>query len=272
MGLYRGYSAVVVGGTPGTMIYLCSYELVKKQLVDAAEARTNRPLAGTGLEFLIHFISGMTAETLSCILYVPVDVVKERMQVQHASVGSSSAATDGMYRSSWDAVKQISKTEGLSGIYRGYAATLGSFGPFSAFYFVFYERLKYWTRQHIAKDQQQGATRLECIDIPFPYLIACSASAGALASFLTSPLDMAKLRLQVQRGQLTKGNAQSQPQVFYSGVFDCLWQVYQEGGVRGLFRGAGARILHFAPATTITMTCFEKCSSFFGRALFSEER
>jgi len=40
------------------------------------------------------------------------------------------------------------RTEGLRGIYKAYAATVLSFGPFSALYFMFYEKLKvycsYW--------------------------------------------------------------------------------------------------------------------------------
>ena len=35
------------------------------------------------------------------------------------------------------------------------------------------------------------------------HLVACSASAGALASWLTPPLDMTKLRIQVQRGNVS---------------------------------------------------------------------
>ena len=41
-----------------------------------------------------------------------------------------------------DAFRQILKTEGLRGLYRAYGATVGSFGPFSALYFMFYEHIK----------------------------------------------------------------------------------------------------------------------------------
>jgi hypothetical protein len=81
--------------------------------------------------------------------------------------------------------------------------------------------------------------------LSLPYLISSSASAGALASFLTSPLDLAKLRLQVQRGTNSPHGFEQ-----YQGIIDCLQQAYQRGGVAGLFRGAGARVLHFVPATS----------------------
>ncbi|CAN0434764.1 unnamed protein product, partial [Scytosiphon promiscuus] len=100
----------------------------------------------------------------SCVVYVPVDVVKERLQVQRspsrnsAATGSPSApnraagAASGvargvgegamlpLYRGSADTLKTILRTEGLRGIYKGYLATVASFGPFSALYFMFYEQ------------------------------------------------------------------------------------------------------------------------------------
>jgi Mitochondrial carrier protein len=255
-GLYRGFGAVIVGGTPGTVLYLCTYDIAKSQLSTWNNGDGN---------FVVHFCSGMIAETIACIVYVPVDVIKERMQVQH-----SSSQAESNYRNSWDALKQISKSEGLSGVYRGYGATLASFGPFSALYFVFYEKFKELTRQHM-RDQGESAKQQ---DIPFQWTVLCSASAGALSSWLTSPLDMAKLRLQVQRGKLyaekdaaVVAPSSSRGLIAYTGVVDCLRRSFRDGGVKGLFRGAGARVLHFAPATTVTMTTYETCRSFISKLL-----
>jgi Mitochondrial carrier protein len=46
------------------------------------------------------------------------------------------------YKSDLDAIKQITKVEGIRGLYKAYGATVFSFGPFSALYFMFYEQLK----------------------------------------------------------------------------------------------------------------------------------
>jgi solute carrier family 25 thiamine pyrophosphate transporter 19 len=128
--------------------------------------------------------------------------------------------------------------------------------------------MKYWTRQYIAGSHgdESSARSLEAtVDVPFPMVVFASASAGALASWVTSPLDMAKLRLQVQRGNLAENPGQSSH--MYRGVVDCLRLTYREGGLKGLFRGAGARVLHFTPAMTITMTCYEACRSFLAESL-----
>jgi hypothetical protein len=264
-GWYRGFGVVVTLGTPGTVLYLSTYEIAKERL--------GMYKGGAAPEWAVHLTSGMLAETIACIVYVPVDVVKERMQVQQ----QQSLETKGnvYYKNTVDAMKQISQTEGLRGLYRGYAATLMSFGPFSALYFVFYERCKTLARNYEANgildwtaDAQSAQSTLPIADLSFRSTLLCSASAGAAASWLTSPLDLAKLRLQVSRSrQLQPGGSP-----MYRGVFDCLQQAFQENGIRGLFRGAFARVLHFAPATTVTMTSYETCRSAVAQMLHLDKR
>lgn len=79
-------------------------------------------------------------QNYSCIIFVPVDVVKERLQVQR-KVSEVAGKETTLYRGSYDAIRTIFKDEGLMGIYRGYGATLFAYGPFSAFYFLFYEQV-----------------------------------------------------------------------------------------------------------------------------------
>ena len=303
---------MIVAGTPGTVVYLVGYSYFRDSIASkllhgngkcmdlesqSAIASSDADVDGTifaskgknenslttGQEFCIHLSAGMLAEVVACIIYVPVDVVKERMQVQQrvrqASNNnlSQSVLYNYQYKSSLDAIQKIIKTEGFHGIYKGYGATLMSFGPFSALYFVFYERCKAFCRVRIQQQNSGGdsnnaesAASIEDGDIPLLHLVACSAGSGALASFLTSPLDMAKLRLQVQRGNAaasTTGQHAIGTSVQYRSMLECLRAAFNEGGIRGLFRGAGARVLHFAPATTITMTCYEKCKSFYADSL-----
>lgn len=189
-GLYRGLGAVLVGGTPGTVIYLCGYEMAKNQL---SEHWSSDSAAGSG-DFFMHFTAGMIAETISCIIYVPVDVIKERMQVQQLpGSGDGPKSKSLVYKSSWDALKHISRTEGLSGVYRGYGATLASFGSFSALYFAFYEHLKHGARQFESGRIGESARSMQDVEVSFAMTVASTASAGALASWITSPLDMAKV-------------------------------------------------------------------------------
>jgi hypothetical protein len=76
---------------------------------------------------------------VACTVYVPVDVIKERLQVQppsHSPTTATSTSTttttiDGSspqryYKNGTDALFQILRQEGWYGIYRGYGATLAS--------------------------------------------------------------------------------------------------------------------------------------------------
>ncbi|KAI9914162.1 hypothetical protein PsorP6_005758 [Peronosclerospora sorghi] len=175
-GLYRGVGVSVLGSAPATCLYMTSYEKFKNKLLDVERFRDNPSL--------LYFGAGMAAEALSCVLWVPIDVIKERMQVQG---NQSSAVQKVYYRNTLDAVQMIARTERLGGLYKGYLVTLFSFGPFSALYFMFYEKSKAFVQNRFGKEE-----------VPAHYTLANAAIAGAAASFLTNPLDLIKLRLQVR--------------------------------------------------------------------------
>ena len=125
-GLYRGFPTVIVGGTPGTIIYLCGYDIFKNQLSSAFSTPNAKQNSKNDEEsFVVHFAAGILAEAVACVVYVPVDVIKERLQIQQSKDSVQ-------YKGGWDALVKICKTEGPLGIYKGYGATLASFGPFSA--------------------------------------------------------------------------------------------------------------------------------------------
>lgn len=88
-------------------------------------------------------------------------------------------------------------------MYRAYGATVMSFGPFSALYFLFYEQLKtrasnltaadYSRKMKMSDDKGRQAAHNQ--DLTFSQAMVCSMQAGILSSLLTNPLDLAKLRL-----------------------------------------------------------------------------
>ena len=81
-----------------------------------------------------------------------------------------------------------------------------------------------------------------------------SAIAGSIAAAITSPLDMIKLRLQVNDGKGLADHGGT-----HTSMGEGLVQVFRQEGLRGLFRGVGARVLFHTPNTAITMALFETC-------------
>jgi hypothetical protein len=307
-GLYRGFGITFLGSAPATCLYFTSYELVKDTLPSAFPVLRSVPAVG-------HFCAGMAAETVSCILWVPIDVIKERMQVQRRQVRTPHSI---YYRNTADAWRQIMQREGLVGLYRGYGATIASFGPFSALYFVFYEWFKDAALQHTAAGQaaQTQAARQRSVSskpaapppideaaaaarrtnatssaltehpsgsaassaapaagtLPFIWQIITASAAGSAASLVTNPLDLAKLRLQVQRGVAAAAVGSSEsvagpPLPQYRNSLHAMATIAREEGARALFRGAGARMAFHAPSTAITMTLFEQCKGLFQQHL-----
>mgnify|MGYP001124740864 CR=1 FL=1 len=366
-GLYAGFWVVFLGSAPGGFAYFTSYELAKSVLGRVRDATGPDPRAlthghsddndsvagavqqqqqpasaqGRGLvtraahtvlaaPFALNFTAGLLAEAVSCVVWLPIDVVKERLQVQSlappavtaaaAAAAPATASASGtavvtgsatgsaapqplQYRGTWDALRRIAREDGLRGLYRGYGATLASFGPFSALYLSSYEWFKATAaemyRANAAATSANGAsTRAgdDAAEAPLPaWLFLCSgALAGGLASLVTNPLDLVKLRIQIQRNaaaqqrRLATATASSAAAVAavvaegaalpaavgagsippgfdfgYRSTLQGLGKLVRTEGVRGLFKGAGARVLFAAPASAISIALFDSLKQAF---------
>jgi hypothetical protein len=253
--LYRGFGVTFAGSAPACCLYLTAYEDVKRRLAAAGAGAT-----------ATHLAAGIAAEAASCVFWVPIDVLKERMQVQGAAARAAAGAP--YYASAADGAAQILRAEGVRGLYRGYGATLASFAPYSAIYFALYERAREASWRALGGPPPAAAAAAPgggsaapppppppLPPLPLPWQIASAASAGCAAALVTNPLELAKLRLQVQRG----GGAAARPAAdLYHGTLHAIATIAREEGARALFRGAAARIAFHVPGTAITMTLFEE--------------
>ena len=90
------------------------------------------------------------------------------------------------------------------------------FGPSSALFFTFYEELK-------KRLVPSGA-------IPtLAQSIICSAGAGSLSGFITTPLEVVKLRMQIQRAdRATTGKGFEKTLYGYKNAFHGLYKMATE--------------------------------------------
>ncbi|KAL6075710.1 Mitochondrial carrier protein [Balamuthia mandrillaris] len=265
-GFYRGFGITFLGSAPAGCLYFTSYELSKNVLTTSA---SSLPFPSSSASFLIHFTSGLVAEAVSCILWVPIDIIKQRLQVQISSPTSSSSSSASAsstyhsrnygYKNGFHALKTIVQREGVLGLYRGYGATLLTFGPYSALYFLFYERFKSLASSFSSSSYPSTAASFATTTLSLGWIVACAGGAGALASLCTNPLDVAKLRLQVEESKKEGKGGEYVTRNVMQGV-RLLWK---EEGVRGLFRGAQARMAFQAPASTISLVAYEQFKKFF---------
>jgi solute carrier family 25 S-adenosylmethionine transporter 26 len=87
-GLYRGLAPQLLASAPQAALFFTVYEAVPKDT---------------------HLLPAVLAETAACILRVPTDILKVRMQVRSKSLKAIA--------------KTLWATEGICGFYRGFAMT-----------------------------------------------------------------------------------------------------------------------------------------------------
>ncbi|RNE96738.1 mitochondrial carrier protein [Trypanosoma conorhini] len=234
-GFYRGVGVATLGSAPGVALYLTTYTWSNEFL----QKYRNGALRDVP-SWTMHLFCGFLAEAVSCVFWVPIDVTKERLQSQPPS-------QLGRYAGSWDALCTIARYEGLSGLYKCYATTVASFGPFSAVYFACYEALNDIFSKKLSLNS-------------FASALCAGGMGNIVASIATNPLEFIKTRLQVQRAVLSVGGRPTTVHGFpylYTGFFDGLRMVIREEGPLALWRGVGSRVAFAAPNAALTMAFYD---------------
>lgn len=200
-GVYKGLSAAAWGSAPGAALFFTTYEsskpLIHQHLMGGHGSTDSSPLT--------HMLSASVAETAACLVRVPTEVVKQRMQT-------------GGYKTLSLALSGIWGTFGARGFYAGYGTTVAREIPFSFIQFPIWERMKILWKQRLNGGQEvlpwQGAV--------------CGSISGAFAAGVTTPLDVIKTRLMLRL------DANGVP---YNGFVDCVKRVHAEGGAGAFYKG-----------------------------------
>ncbi|CAD7960268.1 unnamed protein product [Amoebophrya sp. A25] len=159
------------------------------------EAATNvddsSPVRGTSrYEWLSHSCAASVGETIACLVRVPCENVKQKMQVAGKRVkmktvqsSSSCSTAPSFFRTTLSIYNAHGRS--LWGFYAGFGSTIAREIPFAFIQFPLYEGLKVKAAER--KGNGQACSALEGA--------ACGAVGGAVAAFLTTPMDVAKTRL-----------------------------------------------------------------------------
>ncbi|OXA60595.1 Mitochondrial basic amino acids transporter [Folsomia candida] len=152
-----------------------------------------------------HFAAGCIGGLAQLCIGCPVDLVKVQLQsrLQKAEV-----------KGPVDCVKQIIKTHGIFGLYKGIVPQFFRDVPASGGYFVIYE----FSKRTLGSGDQQSNKLVQFV---------AGGIAGMLSWWSILPLDVIKSRVQ--------GDCPHNPQ--YKGMIHCATIIWKSQGVRGLFRG-----------------------------------
>lgn len=233
LALYAGIAPALVGSALSSALYFGVYELIKSNLQTKTPSaftarRTRAPLTA---------LSAACGNLASSLLFVPKEVVKQRMQagLSHGSFFSAAAA--------------VVRTSGPRALYRGYKATLLRNIPSTMIRFAIYEELKL-----LAARASPRRT------LSPPEYLTAGALAGAFSSACTTPMDVVKTRFAT--GQIKPG----------TGVFTALVNVVRADGVPGLFVGLRPRIIWSAMFAAIGFSTYEFCKAWMLRIPSASER
>jgi solute carrier family 25 citrate transporter 1 len=219
--LYAGFGAVAAFAPVASGAYFVGYESGRARLGEGALASA---------------ATGMWAQALAGVVYTPMDVIKERLQTQDVLGARQRVAT---YRNWMDAARVIAREEGARGLFRGYWAQNFVWWPWSATYFVLYERSR-GAFAAVSGDSDDD----EAAAVSPTASSACATFAASAATTLTHPLDLAKTRLQTMRFES-------------SSLVHVLSDVIRREGFKGVFAGVGARVAAVAPGSAISFFVYE---------------
>ncbi|KAL3622742.1 hypothetical protein CASFOL_033350 [Castilleja foliolosa] len=227
-GLYRGIAAMGLGAGPAHAVYFSVYESCKKFLLSSGDMNSS----------VAHAASGVFATVASDAVITPMDVVKQRLQLE----GSP-------YKGVCDCVRRIFWEEGFGAFYVSYRTTVVMNAPFTAVHFATYEAAK---RGMMTRAESGGGDEEETLAV---HAIS-GAAAGALAAVVTTPLDVVKTQLQCQ-------GVCGRDRFLSSSIVDVIRIIKKKDGYSGLMRGWIPRMLFHAPAAAICWSTYEAIKSFF---------
>ncbi|KAL7269096.1 mitochondrial ornithine carrier protein [Rhizina undulata] len=202
------------------------FGMIEANSAAAAEAAKGSEIAALAAvkDILFGSIAGMVGK----VIEYPFDTVKVRLQSQPDDRPLR-------YRGPLDCFKQSLQQGGIRGLYRGISPPLvGAAAENSALFFS-YNLAQKFARQTSYSDLSPETA------LPMNALVMCGAASGAFASFILTPIELVKCKMQVQAvgisGATTAASHALSSPARHAGPITLLGEIYRVYGIRGLWHG-----------------------------------
>ncbi|XP_078529760.1 mitochondrial glutamate carrier 2 [Lissotriton helveticus] len=239
-GMYRGAAVNLTLVTPEKAIKLAANDFFRQLL----------SRDGKELTLLKEMLAGCGAGTCQVVVTSPMEMLKIQLQdagrlaVQQKVVPAEGAAASSMHPPQSRAftvgptsvpkrpsalliTRELMRTQGIAGVYKGLGATLLRDVPFSVIYFPLFANLN-------KLGQKSPGEKA-----PFLHSFVSGCLAGSIAAVAVTPLDVLKTRIQT----LKKGTGEDT----YNGIVDCARKIWRKEGPSAFLKGAVCRALVIAP-------------------------
>ncbi|GBC03256.1 hypothetical protein RclHR1_05030013 [Rhizophagus clarus] len=196
----------------------------------------NQGILWEALHQAYYFLLGSIAGAVGATAVYPIDLVKTRMQNQRSKI-----VGELLYRNSFDCFKKVIRTEGFMGLYSGLGPQLVGVAPEKAIKLTVNDYLRSKLKDNNGK-------------LPLKYEILAGGAAGGCQVIFTNPLEIVKIRLQIQ-GEMAKNISNVQRR-------SALW-IVRHLGLLGLYKGAAACLLRDVPFSAIYFPVYSHLKSDF---------
>lgn len=206
-GVYNGLGAAAIGSAPGAALFFTTYEYMKPRLLEWNRQFALKSPDGSSWHWYgpsaCHMMAASMGEVAACLVRVPTEVLKAKMQTSATPLSLNSAFQSVFHESYAGSSWMVQYTGGL---YRGFGMTLFREIPFAMIQFPLYEQFKqrlevFWQQQqpHYQRGDEFNAMHLSQLPNVTPIQsAACGSLSGAIAGAITTPLDVLKTRTQVR--------------------------------------------------------------------------
>ena len=234
-GLYRGLLPPLLAVGPEKQI--------KFTVNDMLKSIYSRDRGGSEFKWFMEIVSGGCAGACQLLVTNPLEITKIRMQLQGET--RRLVESRGFSPPKPMSFSEVAADLGLSGLYKGAAACLLRDIPFGAIYFPAYAVCKEYLVNQQGSSGSASASNI----------LLAGTLAGIPATFLTTPADVVKTRLQV---------VPRPGEVSYNGIGDCIKNIYRMEGPTAFFKGSLFRVCRIAPQFGISLLGYEMLSQLLG--------
>ncbi|PWY65884.1 mitochondrial oxaloacetate transporter [Aspergillus piperis CBS 112811] len=231
-GLFRGIGSAYIYQVLLNGCRLGFYEPLRKGL--ATTIYQDAQVQSLG----VNVIAGAASGIIGAAAGSPFFLVKTRLQSFSPFLP---VGTQHNYKNSFDGLRKIHSTEGVSGLYRGVGAAMVRTGFGSSVQLPTYFFAKRRLMKHLGMEDGPGLH------------LASSTASGFVVCCVMHPPDTIMSRMYNQTGNL------------YKGVFDCLFKTIKTEGVLAIYKGYFAHLARILPHTILTLSLAEQTNKVMRR-------
>lgn len=229
-GLYAGTMPAIVANVAENSVLFCAYGACQSLYAKLRYSSNNIESLGA----LDKAISGSGAAFFSSFTLCPTELIKCKLQAAREKMGTTDL-------SAFKVTRDIVKSNGFTGLFRGLTSTMAREMPGYFFFFGGYET----TKLLISGEEKK--------DISLPVTILAGGVGGWCLWAAIFPFDLVKSRIQVDN--------------LNEGLIAVTSKVVREEGILGLYRGLGPTLVRTFPSTGVLFVAYEYSKFFMTNCL-----